>query len=54
MINLIKIMCIILNVNLLSIKRNLQNLNKVIFDNLFFIIKITFIKLYAKILIFVK
>ena len=47
-------MCIISNISLLLIKRNLQGLNKIIFDNLFFITKITFIKSYTKTLIFVK
>ena len=43
-----------LNINLLLIKRSLQNLNKIILNNLYFIINAKFIKIYAKTLILIK
>ena len=47
-------MCVILNVNLLLIKRSLQSLNKIILSNLYFIANAKFTKIYAKILMLIK
>ena len=47
-------MCIILNINLSLIRRNLQNLNKIILNNLYFITNAKFTKIYAETLILIK